>query len=193
MDSLAVGLGRKWNAAASVDVVFVRSFKATKNSYLAATTGTEGFGIAANVAGAKASVRINDFYEPLTLAPDFDTFDVATSTNSFAVGLNGALKISNDVVGNPVSYEIPATIADVRELGEDAYDQLKLTIVMITDDGNLVQLQFPETSMALDGKSVNFSESGIEVTFRSLYDGSTCTPYTIKHLPQLRDCIKAAP
>lgn len=190
---LSVAMGREWNAAGSLAVTLIRNFRISGNTYPAATTGFEGFGVAANAAGSRCSVLKDGFSSPLTLAPDFTTFSNA-SANSFAVGLNMALKFGTDVQGLPAILEVPATLTDVRELGENLLDELRLTLILLMDDMRLMQLQFPSASVTLDGASINFTDSGIEVKFKPLYDGSTCLPYTLRYLGNAsqRQCLRAA-
>lgn len=79
------------------DIRIARTIEVTKNSYAGAEDGYLGHGIEADDEGAVASLR-----EPAGLSVPlvrvaFAAFD-PTATRSFAVGANGAMKFSNDLV-----------------------------------------------------------------------------------------------
>lgn len=190
LDALSQGLNRKWTKAGTttpVAVRYVRTFTPTANSYAAATTGNEGFALTADPAGGRGSVNLAGVSEPLTQAT-FAGFAPATATKSYAVGANGALAFSNDILDNPVTLDIPYTINGLFYLGEKPFNNLALTFTMIMDDFKLVQMRFPKAAISQDNSSINFAEGGVQATYRSIYDGTRCTPYDLVFLGISRTC-----
>jgi hypothetical protein len=190
LDALSQGLNRKWTkAGASTPVAarYLRQFTPTSNAIAAVTTGIEGFNLTADPVGAKASANLAGVSEALTLDV-FATIDPVVDTKSFAVGAAAALKFTNDVVGNPVVIDVPYTINGLYYLGEAPFSNLSLTFTLIMDDFKLIQMRFPRASISQDNTSVNFAEGGIQVTYRSIFDGTRCVPYDLVYLGLSRTC-----
>ena len=190
LDALSQGLNRKWVKAGSstpVAVRFIRQFTPTANTTPAATTGLEGFALTADPAGARASANLAGVSEALTLDV-FATIDPVVDTKSFAVGANGALKFTNDVVGSPVVVDVPYTINGLYYLGEQPFANLSLTITLIMDDFKLIQMRFPRAAISQDNATINFAEGGVQATYRSIFDGTRCVPYDLAYLGLARAC-----
>lgn len=187
LDAVAMGLNRKWDkagAAVPVDLKYVRQFTPTKAAYDAAATGIEGDGLTADPAGAIGSVNLTGVFEPLTAG----AFATLTGTKGFAVGVDGALKFTTDVVNNPVLIEVPYTLNGLYRLGEAPFDNLSMTLTLIMDDFKLLQLQFPRAAISQDNNSINFAEGGVQVTYRSIFDGTRCVPFDLVYLGLAREC-----
>jgi hypothetical protein len=190
LDSLSQALNRKWVKAGSSTPVaarFIRQFTPTANSIPGVLTGFEGFALTADPAGARASANIAGVSEQLAVEA-FATHDPVADTKSFAVGAAAALKFSNDVVGNPVVIDVPYTVNGLYYLGEQPFANLSLTFTMIMDDFKLVQMRFPRAAISQDNTSINFAEGGVQVTYRSIFDGTRCVPYDLVYLGTDRGC-----
>jgi hypothetical protein len=189
LDALAQGLNRKWvkaGATTAVDTNWVRQFTPTKGDYPAVLAGIEGFGVAQDPVGAVGSVLLDGVSEPMTIQP-YATFVPATP-KSFAIGLNGALKFSTDVIGSSVLIDVPNPILGIYYLGEKPFSNLSMRVSLIMDDFKMIQLRFPSAAISQDNTSINFAEGGVEATYRSIFDGSRCVAYDMVYLGTARTC-----
>ncbi|KYC42098.1 hypothetical protein WA1_19045 [Scytonema hofmannii PCC 7110] len=188
---LGMKMGLKMATEASMSSFVARNgFKVEGTSYPAATTGYEGFGITADIEGAIASYLDEDGISvPLTQGT-FATFSTGSPTLSFAVGLNGAMKFSDDLIGKYVSWRIPVTITDGLYLSEAAFNRFKMNLVFVQNDLRIVSVGFREVIVPGDGE-INFTEATMQVSFRVVYNGAGCLPIEIKYLGQARKCQHA--
>ncbi|MCC5622702.1 DUF2945 domain-containing protein [Nostoc sp. CHAB 5715] len=86
----------------------------------------------------------------------FATLDLDTATLSFAVGANGALKFTDDLIGKFVSYEIPYTIATGGvALTESLFNRFKPTFVVIQNDLKIVSFEYPEAIVDQSDGEIN--------------------------------------
>lgn len=122
----------------------------------AATAGTLGFGITADIAGARGSY-VNDqgMSRPLMYGPELGTpvnyadYTPATDiiqNNFFVVGVNGAMKFSRDLWRQDVAFEIPipaGSITSAWRHGSTAYVNLDLVAISILVNGQLVEWRVP--------------------------------------------------
>lgn len=189
---LGMKQGYKMQQVANLPAVVARNgFKIESNTYPAAATGYEGYGIVADAPGAIASyLDENQISVPLTQV-DFTGFDPATSTLSFAVGQHGAMRFSDDLIGKYVSWRIPVIIIQGTTMTEVPFNRFKLTMVMVQNDLRIVSVGFPEVIVPGDGE-INFGEATIQIEFRIVYNGAGCLPLEIKYLGQARKCQHAA-
>jgi hypothetical protein len=189
MDTMAQGLNRQWTKAATntvVDSQWVRQFTPTKGDYPAVTTGIEGFGVVADAVGSLGSVILGPVSEKMTLQP-YVGF-VPGTPKSFAVGADGALKFSTDVIGNPVLVQIPNPKNGLFYLGEKSFQNMSINLAFMLDDFKIVRMIFPSASISQDNTAINFAEGGVEVTYRSLFDGTRCVPYDLVYVNDTRAC-----
>jgi hypothetical protein len=188
LQAMSFALGRKWGDVATSNCKWVRTFIPTKAEYPAKTTGFEGFGVTLDPAGVVGSALLKEIPEAITRIAYGTAGTALVGTKSFAVGANGALKFTSDLVNIPISFSIPYTLSNIQELTEAYYTRLSLCVTMVMDDFKLVQLQFTESSPVLDGNSLNFGEAGLQATFRSLFTGAECVGYQMRYLGLLRQC-----
>lgn len=162
-----------------------------RTSFAAATDGKEGFGIVADQEDATASyLKDNGISAPLTLET-FAGFDPVTATLSFAVGDNGALSFSEDLIGKFVSYEIPYILTEGVMMTENLFNRFKPTIVVIQNDLKIMAWEYPEAIIDQSNGDINFNESQVEITMRIIYNGIGCLPVKVKYLGQARLCQDA--
>jgi hypothetical protein len=152
------------------------------NSIAGATSaGQEGYGLAADPAGAIASQFNNNLDVPLTYVTPYSTFDPVGTTNSFAVGANGALKFSNNLIGYPVSWLIPVPTASRLALTGNTFFDFNVKVFFL-DLQNRVSL-FEATSVKpVLGKNFDPSAESVDIELRVNYDGSTCAPYSFQYI-----------
>ncbi|ALF52252.1 hypothetical protein ACX27_04310 [Nostoc piscinale CENA21] len=191
-ETLGMKFGYRMEADTGIAAAIRRNgVQIDRNSYPAAATGKEGFGILADAEGAFASyLDENNISVPLTQGT-FATFDNADEL-TFAVGLNGALKFTDDLIGKYVSYEIPYTLTDGVIMTENLFNRFKPTLVVIQNDLKIVSFEFPEAIVDPSDGEINFNESQLQITMRITYNGTGCLPVKVKHLGQARQCADAA-
>ena len=165
----------------------IASFLAKNNLLLTSNTrngvvnvGEEGYGSLADVAGAKGAVFRDNQNIPLTYVQNFAGFNFAIA-DSFAVGANHALKFSNNLVDNPVSYQIPLPAAQRLALTADTNFDYGVKIFFL-DLANRVSM-FEATSVKpVLGKNFDPSAESIDVELRVNYSGASCAPYSFQYL-----------
>jgi hypothetical protein len=166
----------------------ISSYLAKNNLLLAASTragvsnaGEEGYGSLADVAGAKAAVFRANQNVPLTYVANYAGFSTSGTTDSFAVGANHALKFSDNLIGSPVSYQIPLPTAQRLALTADTNFDYGVKVFFL-DLANRVSL-FEATSVKpVLGKTFDPSAESVDVELRVNYSGSTCAPYSFQYL-----------
>jgi hypothetical protein len=189
LEAISFATGRKWESSTNVPATWNRTFIPTKAEYPAKTLGYEGFGVQADPAGAIGAIHFKEGEPETATRVAFGTAGQALSgTKSFAIGENGALKFSPDIVNVPFAMKIPYVLASALILGEEYYRSLALVVTLLMDDKKLVQLEFGEASIVLDGSSLNFGEAGLQMTFRSMLTGETCVGYQMRYLGLGRKC-----
>ena len=188
LTAIGFATGRKWEKVALSDCLWVRTFVPQKLEYPAKTTGFEGFGVALDPANVIGSVQIDPVSESITRVAYGTAGTPLVGTKSFAIGANGALKFTPDLLGNPVSLEVPYTLTNIYELGESYFKRLRLCATLLMDDNKLVQIQFLEASPVLDGNSLNFNDTGLQAKFKSILTGEACVGYQMRYLGLGRKC-----
>lgn len=168
------------------DVYFVRSYTVTKDSYPAYATGAFGNGIVAD-ADAKASIKTAYSTEELTAQP-YATFNGSTA-KSFAVGANGAVKFSTDLVTNreTVSLMVPYTLTGLS-IGDELVGAHSIVANLVTSENKVVVFTAFNVTPNLDGASIDPSAEGLEVPmFVNIVPG-TCTSYQLTYTNKIVEC-----
>lgn len=183
---LGMRLGLEFQNRSAVNAkVMNNGFLITKSDYLGATSGSEGYGMAADQEGAIAYHLKNDMTtEPLTRQP-FDTFD-ANTPKSFAQGENAAMKWSTDLIGRYVAYDFPHALGSALKLTEENFSAFSCTMMTIMTDRSLLQWDFPSLSVKLEDGDINMNEPEMSISFRVQDDGSDCLPYNVIYKGQLQ-------
>ena len=176
-------MGRKFALQSIVSYVAKNNVLLSANSRAGATTsGYEGYGITADIAGAKGAVFRANQNVALTYVTPYSTFSTST-TDSFAVGANGALLFSDNLVGNPISYQIPLSAASRLALTADTAFDYNVKVLFL-DLANRVSL-FEATSVKpVLGKTFDPSAESVDVELRVNYSGAFCAPYSFQYLTQ---------
>jgi hypothetical protein len=187
---LAMRYGRALTTETSVERYITNSNLSVTGSgiYNASTTGQLGYSVAVD-AESEASYLDGEISVALTQEA-FATFDPAVDTLAFAVGANGALKFSNDLIGKVVGYRIPATYTSVTGLGEDKFDNFSVNIMMINNDRSVLVIDIPEASIRADQGDITFGQP-LQLTVSALA-GGRCTGEQITWLSEKDVCREPA-
>lgn len=179
--------GRALETTSSVERYLSRSnFLIEANEYPAKAAGELGYAVAAD-AVSQASYLNGELSAALTQV-NFATLDPAVDTLSFAVGANGALKFTNDLIGKSVGYRIPATYTNVTTLGENAFKKFSVDILMIQDDYKMFNIHLPEVDVRRDAGDVTFGQE-VQVTVSALTAGR-CVSELITYLGESDSCAE---
>lgn len=175
--AMAMAFNSEWEEAVAQTIFVTKQQTLTSNTIPAATSGYEGFGVAANAVSTASYINPVDPTKVVQLVqdPDFATFDHATDNGKFAVGANGAIKIANDVVAlAPMAqFRIP-NVLTVQQFGENTFDTFKVEAKLILVDLSIIQLTFPSLQIKPDSRSFDPKSGSVELVLSSLNDGSTC-------------------
>ncbi|MBD1995318.1 hypothetical protein H6G00_01565 [Leptolyngbya sp. FACHB-541] len=188
---LAMRLGLEFQPTTNANAKVVNNgLLITKNEYSPASNGFEGFGMVGDQELALAAVLAeNDLPKKLTRQP-FNSFNPAIP-NTFAQGVNGGSKWSNNLIGKYVAFEFPQILANAIQLTENSYADFSVTMMTIMQDRSIMQWDFPSVSVKLDEGEINLIQPEMSLTFRVQDDGSTCLSYgiTYKGTAQRRRCV----
>jgi len=185
---LGLKLGQKF-ASGSRDVFVERSNLLVPASGVltAATTGIEGFGVAAD------AVTIASYYDPVTglsvplTQGAFAGFDPTADPLKFAVGANGAMKFGNSLIGKYVSFRIPNTaLAGVQYLSSTPFVNLSLSMVVLNSDNKVVKWTFPSVTPDITA-DLPINEPTISIPFFINFLGG-CELFSVEFIGQLSIC-----
>lgn len=173
-----------------------RSLVVRQASYPAAAVGflfdgvlateTEAAGV---LAGASASYTDeNGISTALTRQP-FATFAGAT-VDSFAVGDDGALKFSDDIVAEQrlVTLLIPASIAGAK-ISETLVGPMRLYATLVDTNNKVSIFEAPNVSANLSGRSVSFGEGSLELAMYLNFLPGTCSSWSLIETPLKVACL----
>ena len=143
------------------DLFYIQTYTVTKTSYDPVTTGFYGFGITAD-ADAKASIKEGHLSVELTQQP-FATF-VPTTLKSFAVGANGAVKFSNDLLAarETVSLLVPYSISALG-IGDELVGDHSVRAKLVDTNNEIVLFYAPNVTPNLDGAALDPSADTLEL------------------------------
>lgn len=174
--AMAMAFNAEWENASSQTIHITKQQTLTSNAIAAATSGSEGYGIAADAVSQASYIDPADptAVHELTQVT-YATFDPAVTDDSFAVGANGAIKVSDNVVAlAPMAQFRMPNILNVRQFGESTFDTFKVEAKIIMVDLSLFKLTFPSLQVKPDSRSFDPTSGKIELTMAALNDGSTC-------------------
>lgn len=192
-ETLGMKLGYKFEQQVEMDVKIARNgFLVESNIYSPADMGFEGYTVTQDATGVASYLDDNGISVPLTQTAVTGPggFDTANSTLTFAVGQNGGLAFSDDLIGKYVTFSIDASFLNQGLcLTESLFSRFRLAFVMIQNDLSLVRFEFPAAIVDPSDGDISFEEATLPVTFRVLYDGAGCLPLRVKYLGQARKCL----
>lgn len=189
---LSLRVGRKLSATSGTSTSAVEKrirLASTNKTSTGASSGQEGFGMAADQATSYAWV-LSGLGQSTALARQTDaTFDPSVTNDSFSQGANGAYKFSDNLVGSDVFYTFPQSSLSLLEIGEANLDDLRVNLTAVMRDLRLFRLEIPSCSIDFGGSgNIPIGPGEISMNLRVTFDGSTCTPINYKFLEQLRAC-----
>jgi hypothetical protein len=163
-EMIAFRLGQRL-AEGTVDTEIPRQVIAA-DSIPADATGGLYFGIAADPATAIASIIVDSISVPLTRQP-FATFAPATPL-SYAVGANGALLFSTDLVAakESVTLVLPITGATVASISDLLVGPLAIKAKLVDSTNGVTLISIPNATVNLSGANFSFgSDENSEIGF----------------------------
>jgi hypothetical protein len=185
--ALAMAFNAEWEDATNQTIYITKQQTLTSNTIAAATSGNEGYGIAADAESKASYIDPADpsaVYELTQVT--YGTFNPAVTDDSFAVGANGAIKVSDNVVAlAPMAQFRMPNVLTVRQFGESTFDTFKVEAKLIMVDLSIVQLTFPSLQVKPDSRAFDPSSGSVELVMAALNDGSTCNYNpTVQYLGQ---------
>jgi hypothetical protein len=159
------------------------------NTIAAVSAGQAGFNTVADNLGAIAAVIRNGVSIPLTLVTPFSTFNHASTTDSFAVGASGAVKLSNNLVasGEAICVAIPE-IVSVNNLYSSgtSTDKYSMQVDFLDLNSRMTRMTFDSVSPALD-KPVDPSQTPVQIDFNVDFL-SGCSAYSLDWTNLTKSC-----
>lgn len=172
-------------ASGTFDTFIPRSLAVLKGEYAAAALGYLYNGVdvldaeaAGTLAGASASVTRDGISTALTRQP-FATFAPATE-NSFAVGDDGALKFSNNLVASQelVTMLIPSAVTGAR-LSEVFVGPLRVFATLVDTRNRVTLFEAFNASADLEGRSIDFNSGSVEISLLLNNLPGTCGSWSV--------------
>lgn len=188
---LSMRLGLEFAIDVSADSKVVNTGQLiTKSAYLGAGVGYEGNGMTVDQTGSIAYCLGDDQKATALTRQPFATF-IPTTLMSFAQGVDGATKWSNDVIGKYVASEFPHTLTNLLSLTDAPNAVFSMRLMTIMSDRTILEWEFPSVSVKKDQGDINMGEAKMEVTFYVQDDGSSCLPYQVRYKgkAQKRTCV----
>lgn len=168
-EMIAVKMARALTAAAGTGL-YIFNKTVDDNTVAAVTTGQQGFGAVADDANCVGSVYEDGQFTALTREA-FTGFVEATAGNRFALGLNGALKFSDALIGKRVVILIPYPTTDSLSLGLRRA-QFRVKVAGVYQEEGVKKV----FNITLKRAAVNIQESG------SIEDGADSYTVTVADL-----------
>jgi hypothetical protein len=195
-EMLAFQVG-KLMSSGTFDTFVPRSLVVREAEYDAAASGFLYNGVLATDAeaagalnGAAASYTDPDTKVSTALTRQaFASFNAATD-DSFAVGDDGALKFSTNLVSanTLVTMLIPASIAGAK-ISETLIGPMRMYATMISTDNTVTIFEAPNCSASLAGRSADFGAGNLEMSMFLNNETGTCGSWSIIETPLSVGCL----
>jgi len=172
-------------ASGTFDTFVPRSLAVLRGEYSAAAAGFLYHGIDADDAaalgaltGASASVTRDGISTALDPQP-YATF-VAATDDTYAVGDDGALKFSNNLVANQelVTMLIPTAVTGAR-LSEVFVGPLRVFATLVDTRNRVTLFEAFNASADLEGRSIDFNSGSVEISLLLNNLPGTCGSWSI--------------
>lgn len=176
----------KQMAVGTFSTMVPRSLVVIQGEYPASATGFLFNGVLATDAeaagaltGAAGSYTDDNGISVALDRQPFATFDPATP-DSFAVGDDGALKFSTNLVNTQtlVTLLIPASVAGAR-ISETLVGPMRLYATMVDTIGKVSIFEAPNVSANLSGKSVTFGEGNLDLSLYLNFAPGSCGSWSL--------------
>lgn len=135
-----------------------------------------------------ASVKANELTLPLSKLPyaDWSTWK-STATLSFAVGANGELVFSDDLLGAEGIVEFQQIPLDVTEFASDTIGLIEISTILVDSD-NKINL-FSMESAQIDKASANLQVgSGTSLSIIGLASAGNCEGFNLRYTGKKVSC-----
>lgn len=141
---------------ATYPIEIARTLEITKTTYAGAETGFLGHGMVADQTNSVGAIR-----EPGGLSIQLARVPYATSdwdalTNTFAQGQHGALKFSEDLIGQVASFVMPHSVTGLA-LGDELIGEHKI-VAHLADTQNRIWV-FTATNVTINVEGAGFDPS----------------------------------
>lgn len=186
----------KQMALGTYDSFIPRSLVVRQANYDAAATGFLFNGVlaadaeaAGALVGASASYTDeNGISTALTRQP-FATFNAATA-DTFAVGDDGALKFSTNLVtaNTLVTMLIPASVSGAR-ISETLIGPMRLFATMVDTNSQVSIFEAPNVSANLTGRSIDVGGGSMELSLYLNFAPGTCSSWSLISLTDKVSCV----
>lgn len=187
VNTLEFQTGRKFAIATRNTFFGGQDFLTASATIAGASSSTQlGFGVAANVAGALATVNRDNQRIKLTYDTDFAAFNAALN-DRFAVGANGARKYSTNLLTEnaTVNFQIPYT-ASILSLSALPLNGYKINLGLLDIDNEVVNFTAYSVQPILNTQ-VDLSAASVSIPFR--INASGCgNPYDFQFTGQQVFC-----
>ena len=185
---IAIRLGREV-VSGNITAAIEKQFRvgAANKVGVAATSGQEGFGMAADQTGSIGSYLSDGGISVALTRVATASFNAGNSAQ-FSQGANGAYQITDDMVGNDIHLSFPIDIASRPYLSETPFRDFSVTMVFIQRNLELMQVSFGAANPALGEGDLDMAVPEMPLSFRAVNDGSSCQLYSIYWLGQARAC-----
>lgn len=168
------------------DTFIPRSLVVRQAEYAAAATGFLFDGVLASEAeaagaliGAAASYTDDNGISVALTRQAFSTFNAATD-DSFAVGDDGALKFSTNLVtaSTLVTMLIPAPVTGAR-ISETLVGPMRLFATMVDTNSKVSIFEAPNVSANLSGRSVDVGGGSMELALYLNFAAGSCSSWSL--------------
>ena len=185
-----VGLkaGSKFELNASKSTLVQRSgFLVPADGVVAAAgAGQLGTGVAADASASASYLDDNGVSTTLTQGA-FAGFDAGATPLEFAIGADNAQLYGQSLWGKYVTWEVPVTITNVLELGEEAWGVMSLSAIVVEDNLQVNRWFFPKVQPDPSGQ-ISLDDPTQELPFFINLDSSDCKPFDVDYLGQAVFC-----
>jgi hypothetical protein len=187
MELLALRMGRSVSLRTGDNVILPFRRQALAASSAAIPTGGLGFDLIADPVGIAGSAKLGNALSVALVQQPFATFIGATPL-SFAVGVAGAMKFSDDLVAARAIMELqlPCTV-DTRQISEQDLGFMRLRCVIRNSDDSVTLVDCPTIQVNPEGTKLD--PSAENSTFKaSILTLGGCEGVIIKELARRLTC-----
>lgn len=167
-------------ASGTATTRYPRLLQVTKANYTAAAAGFFGNGIVADPALAYASVTVGDFSTALTREAYTGT-GALTGTKKFAIGANGALQFSQDLVDaqEVISLSVPYSITGANKLSDIILGSHSLTAAMVDTENKVTIFEAYSIKPNLSNSQIDFGSGNLAINFDLFSPPGSCSAYSV--------------
>jgi len=124
---------------------------------------------------------------PLVRDNDFNGFD-HTQQNRFAIAANGAIKFSNNLIGQVVTLAI-GYATQALKLSEQLIGDVRINVALVTTNNTIDFFEAPAATPVLDNAQIQFGGEGMDIGFNLNNIPGRCTPWDIYQTEQVVACL----